>query len=214
MDIARKSISLERESTGRRPYYIVISSEDTYATVQYFSVIKDTRVKIKILETTDGRSAPKHVVERLREYVDDRKMNDNHMEGDQYWLTIDHDNRREDELLEAIILANRHRFHIAISNPSFEVWLLFHIDEVNYDVNSAAVAKQLLKRKCGGYNHTNIRPERFASGISDARLLTAVERARNRDTAPDKPWPDSPGTRVYRIIEEITKRCPEPYINR
>lgn len=50
---------------------IVIATEDTFAPRQYFAAFERPRVSIEVVETTDGMSAARHVVDRLKAVHDE-----------------------------------------------------------------------------------------------------------------------------------------------
>ena len=64
---------------------IVIASEDQYAVKQYFNLFHSVRIQFEVLETENGRSAPKDVLERLSRYLDEFQIG----EGDEFWLVTD-----------------------------------------------------------------------------------------------------------------------------
>jgi hypothetical protein len=106
----------------------VIATEDTYAPSQYFGLFggMSPRVKIVVSETTDNRSSPGHVVDRLLRYRDAEELNDD----DRLWALIDTDHwiepNHKPQLLEALKRAKENRITVAMSNPCFDLWLLLH----------------------------------------------------------------------------------------
>lgn len=103
----------------------ILACNDTYAPKQYFEFLRSTRVRVHVVPTTDGTSAPKYVLDRLMEFDCD--------EGDERWLLLDVDHLAQGThiggLIQTIKEARQKGVHLALSKPSFEVWLLLHHEE-------------------------------------------------------------------------------------
>ena len=76
---------------------VVIASEDEYAVKQYFDLFHSVRIQFEVLETENGRSSPRDVLERLSCYMADFQIG----EGDEFWLVTDID----------LLPAKIHRLH-------------------------------------------------------------------------------------------------------
>ena len=91
------------------------------------------RVELLPLSTVaDGRSAPRHLLDRIREW---KKRNRVTSKDDiHYWLVLDVDHhfagRHAIDTHAVLNEANRVGVSVAISNPRFEVWLLLHLENV------------------------------------------------------------------------------------
>jgi hypothetical protein len=65
-------------------------------------------------------------------------------DGDQIWCVFDRNGNTNEELQKAEQVAGRRGYHIAYSNPSFELWFLLHfIDQRAYLSDSDAVIAKL-----------------------------------------------------------------------
>ncbi len=107
---------------------------------QYVKDSKDFSVKIFPVERNkgDGRSHPNHVRDGLYEYYNER-LRGSFKSSDELWIIIDIDqhfsgirNKTTEEVynlfLESLELKSP-KINAAISNPSFELWLLLHLIE-------------------------------------------------------------------------------------
>jgi hypothetical protein len=157
------------------------------------------RVQVKILETTEGYSAPAHVLQRLRDFRETYDLGPE----DQLCLVIDKDRWPAGQLGEVAAQSRAGGFLLAVSRPCFEVWLLLHFTDLPEDHQRKTCRhfKQLLKSVVPAYDGTHLDPMVFAE-----RLDSAMKRARELDTAPDARWPNTCGTRVHRVIEAIRAR--------
>ena len=95
-------------------------------------------------EKSDGKSHPKHVKAVLEEYFE-RKIKINFSKNDEYWIVIEKDRHiRNDkaykEYLNDLYInkgkKNDLEIKAAVSNPSFEIWLILHyknLEELELD---------------------------------------------------------------------------------
>ena len=94
------------------------------------------------------------------------------------------------------------RFFLAVSNPCFELWLLLHLREITEDdhkrLNNCDKVEREIRNMLGSYNKSNINTSDFLPHLNDA-----IDRAKNLDNGPNSRWPNSLGTRVYKVAEKI-----------
>ncbi len=202
---ARKRRPIAREEGQLRDTTLfIIACEDTCAPEQYFAGLgHSSRLKVKVLPSEDGRSAPEHLKTRLQAYKDEYDVGDQ----DQLWLMFDEDHhfagQHTKSTMQALREAENLGAQMALSNPSFEVWLLLHHDDLatQSEFANASAAEKALRDKLGGYNKSRLNPENF----SPSSVLDAVSRAEKLDTGTDKYRPKNPGSRVYKLMQELLK---------
>lgn len=104
---------------------------------------------------------------------------------------------------------------VAVSNPSFEFWLLLHVckfsqlsrEEIEALRKNEKVSTrkryvdEILGQKIeGGYNKTRPRAKRFMSLVPDAvREARALEKA-------DEDYPLDLGSYVFKVVEKMLKQ--------
>ncbi|MEN9609213.1 MAG: hypothetical protein RLZZ628_27 [Bacteroidota bacterium] len=160
---------------------------------EYFSFFNEQnqRIQVKIVPREANASAPKHFLERLDKFKEKGEWIEN--QGDMLWFVLDVD-RWKREHLEDLIHATQisKQWHIAISNPSFEVWLLYHLcSEIN--VNETNLKNLLHQKVSTGYNR-----DTFCTKIAQA-----MENAKNADTHPNQIFPNIMQTKVYLLALEM-----------
>ena len=177
---------------------VVIATEGQYAEPQYFNIFRrvSSRVQVKILETTDGKSSPAHVLARLKKY----RIRENLRPDDELWLVVDKDRWTDAQLDQVAAEAHRLRFGLAVSRPCFEVWLYLHHADAPTQMAEMAghLVKDALRTMLGSYNEQNLQIDRFRPLVDDA-----TRRARALDLNPGERWPNTLGSRVYRVVETI-----------
>ncbi|WP_157837102.1 RloB family protein [Geminisphaera colitermitum] len=188
-----------------------MATEDRYAPKQYFDALSFPSVKIIVLETQEEESsAPSQVVARLKHAFDNAAKAGNIQPNDEFWILLDTDHRTQGAhvrgTVQALDEARQRGFEIAVSNPSFELWLLLHHVDLPAGMESrppaAAEVEKLLRDTLGSYNKSKIDPRMFPA----TSIPPAIRRARRLETIPDNPqgyWPEKTGTRVYRLLEKI-----------
>lgn len=175
---------------------VVIATEGEKTEKQYFMMFGNKRVQVEVLETKDGKSAPKFVLERLREYRREYVLN----KDDLLFLVVDKDRWQSQQLGFVASESIKLKADLIVSNPGFELWLLLHHvhpDHVKHLKNSQEVEDEL-RKILGEYNKSNIKTEHFESNVGKA-----VERAISMDVKPKNRWPNQIGTRVYRVVQAI-----------
>lgn len=182
----------------------VIATEDTYAARQYFDAFggMSPRVKIVVSETTDSRSSPQHVVDRLLRYRDVEELN----EDDRLWALLDTDHWIEPnhraQLIDALKRAKDNGIMVAMSNPCFDLWLLLHHMDLPEDhgiVDGRGVAEYMRRN---GVPFNKLRLDLECYGPDAVRL--AIDRARRLDAdSPTIGWPQTTGTRVHHLLVEL-----------
>jgi hypothetical protein len=107
------------------------------------------------------------------------------------------------EVSQKTFRQKRKNILFAVSNPCFELWLYLHVAECPLDKDiTSNMMEKMLRNKLGSYNKTNLDIEKFQGLVK-----VACERARKLDTKPTDRWPQTIGTHVYRLIDEISNFC-------
>ena len=195
----RKPRPLTRDSqTLRDDRLFIIACDDTYAPKQYFGFFRLIRVQVHVIPTTMGDSSAKHVLERLLGTECDI--------DDQLWLMLDTDHCIQEEhkpgFLQAISEARRRGVNIALSRPSFELWLLLHhVDDSDVvSLQNAEQVEKKLREVLGEYNKTQLKQEHFPL----SSVIRAYKRAEKLDTqVGGGDVPEQNTSRVYLLWRAI-----------
>jgi len=149
------------------------------------------------LHCLDGHnhSAPMQVLQRIKEYVLSEKFKD---DLDEAWLVVDKDDWDDEQLMLLYEWSQeKENYGFALSNPSFEYWLLLHFEDGNSITENTCLKR--LKKHWPGYNK-----KIEAKYFSEVKIKEAIKRATLRDNPPCKSWPQKVGcTTVYRLVERI-----------
>jgi len=189
--------SKNREYKKGKPHrdfrkFIIVAEgqrEDDY--FNFFGTINQ-RVVVEIVPREQGKSAAKYLLDRLSKYEDDYGIEPE----DFVWFVLDVDRwpRKEIDNLyhHCQEVAN---WELSISNPCFEVWLLYHLlKEIPVELNTAKRLKaNLPKLVQGGYNR-----DYFANLIE-----TASKNAENADLHKEYYFPEKSVSKVYLLANTL-----------
>ena len=209
--------AIESESQETKEVYIISIASEGKTEEQYFDGIHDMETgnivkveRLEKLEDTDTKSHPNHVLDLL----DERKelWQEHGIDPNELWMVVDRDkqNVSKDQLNAIIDKCIENGYNLALSNPTFEFWLLLHVkDFLEYSkedlLNNTKVNKNRrfidkeLSDLLGGYNKKKIKFEKFEPGIN-----LAIERAKKLTTDNTELLTEL-GTSVCLLVEKIIK---------
>lgn len=175
-----------------------IACEGTEREPDYFRLFDGTdRIKVDIIEDDEG-SAPSKVLARVADYISKNQLDADF--GDSLWCVIDKDKWPQDQIKELYAFCNQKgNRHLVISNPSIEIWLLYHkiANLTGLNITTAQDAKRALDSiEKGGYYYIKYLP----------LMLNAIENASRADTNPDGYMPELLQTKVYQLGKALYNR--------
>lgn len=211
----RKRKDFVRLEGVRSARLVVIASEGRCTESIYFSAVRDKlsapNVHVEILARDSNESSPERVHAQIADFMSQYNIE----EDDELWLVIDRDRWHERMLSQiAQLCAQNPHLNFCMSNPCFELWLLLHIEDVRkYDEHTASDLaankktktgvpwlKKRLRDLLGSYSESNYEVSRLLPTVP-----LAMEIALGLDVNPTDRWPQTVGTRVYRLMESITE---------
>lgn len=199
---------------------IIIAAEGEFTEKIYFEALRkharNSRVHIKILERDEENrhnSSPEYVLGQLTQY----KLENPIEQDDELWLVIDKD-KWTAKSIRAVAqrCAQDSSYHLALSNPCFELWLILHIIDASLESDEEKVkmlknrkekknADPYLKRKLrallGSYNESNYDADQLVLQVAEA-----ITRAETLDKNKKARWPQGLGTHVYKLAKSITNQ--------
>jgi len=211
---------IEQSSEIKR--IIIISCEGENTEPEYFETIKTklseyiySGCTIHIVPHQKKGSEPEKIVCNLDDYIKeeyDYKRSDN----DEMWVILDREkvDERKKDILEMIPQCREKNYHIALTNPLFEFWLLLHIVDIslyNRDVlyknewvssskNRRFIDKELSNKLENGYSK---KKNKFNQSIvTKENILRALEQERLFENELEKII-DNLGSNVGELIRRI-----------
>ncbi|MDI9365363.1 MAG: RloB family protein [Flavobacterium sp.] len=211
----------QNKESLRTPNSIIVIACEGKTEEEYFKlfnikskIIKVKDISIEVLEKldlSDTKSAPKHVIDLLEEYRIHYQI-----DNDELWMVIDRDrqNNSKKQLEEIVESCNNQGFNIALSNPTFELWILLHIktiseyeddvlqkikDNKKVNKNKRFLEKEL-SNLLGGYTKGVIKKDLILPNVK-----TAIKQAKQIDKQFKTRKLDNFGTTVFLLAEKIIK---------
>ncbi len=186
----------QRRHNFREPKkFFIIATEGKCTEEIYFNTLRpprDAAVQIRALPTKNGKSDPKKVLARLKKH--DREAGSG--KRDELWLVVDRDSWTEMELNDvAAAIDGLPKYHLAVSNPCFELWLVLHRRDTAGQ--NCQQLREILRDELGAYDKSDFDAEALKPTIAEA-----LRRARQMDM-PQNPWPNRAGTHVYKLVERL-----------
>ncbi|MCC4249672.1 RloB family protein [Microbacterium testaceum] len=141
---------------------------------------------------------------RDKENRDARSANDTRNVFDTVWVMLDVDGF-VDRIAAALLLAERNDIRCAVSNPSFEIWLLWH--KVDADLHLSRVEAFRWAERCGIVQASipkSIQTHALTGQFNKARdraVLTDTMHSREGRTNPQ----NNPSSDVHILIDEIVR---------
>jgi hypothetical protein len=199
----------------RNPKLIIIATEGIKTEPRYFTALAlsyaSSRTHVQVLERLESASDPQRVLNQLREFKREFRLNPN----DELWLVIDLDRWAPQMLSDVSSQAVKIRVSLAVSNPCFEIWLLLHHRAFSYydpsvlnefrENDKDGTSRSRLERELiailGEFNKANLNTDNYIPYIDKA-----IQNAELSDTNPDERWPQEIGTHVYRLAKHIAEK--------
>ena len=184
-----------------------IATEGSVREPEYFLPFDGIeRIKVDIIEPEpDGDedhresagSSPSQVLKRVREYIDKYQLSAEN--GDSLWCVIDKDRWPQEQIEELhAFCTQKVNWHLVISNPCIEVWLLYHkmADLTGLGITEAKDAKRALGEIDGGYYYIKYLP----------LMLDVIKNASRADSMPEGWMPGLLETKVYYLGRALYER--------
>ena len=162
----------------------------------YFKDFGLATIEVRCLDGGDVR----HLAEEAKAY----KRQPKYSGYDYYWLVFDKDDNSNDEIQQAISIAEKSQIHWCFSNPCFEIWYLLHFDYFQSQTTSEDLKTRFLPSRIPGYEETmpgiyDILKDRQEIAVANSLKLWPQEN-RNKDA---KQFRVGPATNVDSLVCEL-----------
>ncbi|QBI53671.1 RloB family protein [Streptomonospora litoralis] len=200
---ARQNLARPTRRRDPKPRILVVC-EGAVTEVDYLGGIKSLfkSLPVEVREVGVGRdplAVVQHAVELRNEAKRDAKRGkDDNLLFEQVWCLVDVDEHTR--LPQALDLAWRQDVEIVVSNPCFEIWLLYHFQDYTSSVHRHVLCKEKLPQHIAGYD------KRLPSGFPYSDHPTAksrAQRAEQRHEGTRRAKDRNPSTGVWRVVEAI-----------
>lgn len=181
-----------------------IACEGSKTEAQYFSFsfLQHSRVKLVVIPSENGCSAPVYVLDGLKKVVKNYDLQD----GDSLWLVIDRDRWHYTTQIKEVSHKSiqRQPISLAVSSPCFELWLYLHVAEMPSEPileSEDMIAK--IREKLGSYHKSKLQEDDYRE-----RVQIAINRSEQSCIGSDE-LPINPGTTVHELMKTILAMKPK-----
>lgn len=195
---------------------IIIATEGRKTERIYFEALaikyNIRNIHVEVLPKLDDNSSPSAVFSQLEEFEKKYVIS----EDDELWMAIDRDYQSwEPKEIKTIaqLCFQKNNYYFGLSNPSFEIWLICHLQKLsvlpsskrkylfrNKRVNANKTAcEHELSQLIGGFNKSNYDPNIFVPRVDDA-----ISNTEELDIDKNSRWPYYIGSRLYILAKTLT----------
>lgn len=196
----RKTLLVLCEGERSEPEYI-------YALSREHDVREVAAVRI-VLDADSYGSAPMTLVRRAVE-LRKRTAKEND-EVDEVWCVFDVEwpgtSAHHPNLREAVQLALANDVHLAVSNPSFELWLILHFRDCHKFLDNAEAEQ--MRAQCDGSKNKGVDGSIYMPRRRDAILRAAWLETKHDGDGTAFPN-NNPSSGMHRLLESVSSPTPE-----
>ena len=119
-----KEISRKSAHTRKRNPVVYLICEGSETEIRYFKRFRSRGCNIDIIPISSQYKSADRLVQKAKATMGNNPYYPE--DGDSIWCVFDRDDNSNEVLLRAKQSAQKEGYHLAYSNPSFELWLLLH----------------------------------------------------------------------------------------
>ncbi|SHN47991.1 RloB family protein [Cryptosporangium aurantiacum] len=205
----RPSSSLKRRTGFRRPRKtFVIYCEGRRTEPEYLEELKrDPEVRdaaaVDLRIQSSVKSSTPLALVQLAIEAKDRNTREQG-EVDEFWCVFDVEwPQHHPGLIRAVETAQRAGISLAISNPCFEIWLVWHFRDHTSFIDTAGASR--LRRACDGQDNKGVSSVHYMPHKHDASRRAKLVEERHRQN--DVSFPnDNPSSGMHRLVDAVTSK--------
>ena len=139
-----KEISRKSAHTRKRNPVLYLICEGSETEIRYFKRFRSRGCNIDIIPISSQYKSADRLVQKAKATMGNNPYYPE--DGDSIWCVFDRDDNSNEVLLRAKQSAQKEGYHLAYSNPSFELWLLLHFINQQAEVEDCQALIRLLKQ--------------------------------------------------------------------
>lgn len=192
----KRTKSYSRKSAHKSSNLIIIFCEGEDTEPAYFKPFckEDSRLKVKLYppDKSHPNNSPRGLYLRAKRYKQENDLRND----DSIWFVFDSDYNDLEELKKVRQMAEEQKFHIAQSNPCFELWIYYHY--------ASSVPKNAPTSQIGwkGYLYNQISGG-WKAETCHQKVKQAIELAGSIFQADRDGIPKLYSTECYKLLEDI-----------
>ena len=139
-----KEISRKSAHTRKRNPVVYLICEGSETEIRYFKRFRSRGCNSDIIPISSQYKSADRLVQKAKATMGNNPYYPE--DGDSIWCVFDRDDNSNEVLLRAKQSAQKEGYHLAYSNPSFELWFLLHFVNQQAEVEDCQALIRLLKQ--------------------------------------------------------------------
>ena len=202
-----KELSRKPARTRKRNPVVYLICEGSETEIRYFKHFRSRGCNIDIIPISSQYKSADRLVQKAKATMGNNPYYPD--EGDSIWCVFDRDDNSNEVLLCAKQSAQKEGYHLAYSNPSFELWFLLHFVNQQTEVEDCQALIRLLKQtsRISDYEKNKdyfdvLKP---LQSTAIQRAKARAEQVRNQDTELISRQ-SNPLTTVWELVEYLNSK--------
>lgn len=173
---------------------------DNKSESNYFKDLLNSNPCIRAKFVPSNNTDPVKMAKDLKNYITDKKLSSKY--GDKAFCLIDYDTdiAKKDKIIKAIQILKGTIGKVIVSNPCFEVWLLWHYLNSTKQYNNSCEVINELRKYYPEYNKNNENIYNTVSGYTKTAFMFSQKTAKTIDFV-NYSQHDKTYTEIYKIFE-------------
>ena len=172
-----KEISRKSAHTRKRNPVVYLICEGSETEIRYFKRFRSRGCNIDIIPISSQYKSADRLVQKAKATMGNNPYYPE--DGDSIWCVFDRDDNSNEVLLRAKQSAQKEGYHLAYSNPSFELWFLLHFVNQQTEVEDCQGIDSLARNSQNRIPRF-MRRTGIALNVLKPLRATAIQRAKVR----------------------------------
>lgn len=202
-----KEISRKPVRGRKRNPVIYLICEGAETEIRYFKRFRSRGCHIDIIPLSSRYKSADGLVQKAKSTMGTNPYYPE--DGDVIWCVFDRDENTNEMLLRAKQTAAKEGYHLAYSNPAFELWFLFHYVDQKTEVEDCQTVIRMLKQK--GRLEQYEKNKDVYDALKPLQAV-AIQRAKkritqvNNDNTEIMSCQSNPVTTVVKLVEYLNSK--------
>ena len=193
-----KEISRKSAHTRKRNPVVYLICEGSETEIRYFKRFRSRGCNIDIIPISSQYKSADRLVQKAKATMGNNPYYPE--DGDSIWCVFDRDDNSNEVLLRAKQSAQKEGYHLAYSNPSFELWFLLHFVNQQAEVEDRqALIPDYEKNK----DYFDVLKPLLAAAIQRAK--TRADQVQKQGLEPISRQ-SNPLTTVWELVEYLNSK--------
>ena len=195
-----KEISRRPTRSRKRNPVVYLICEGSETEIRYFKRFRSRGCNIDIIPISSQYKSADRLVQKAKATMGNNPYYPD--DGDSIWCVFDRDDNSNEVLLRAKQSAQKEGYHLAYSNPSFELWFLLHFIYQQVEVEDCQALIRMLKQPKNKDYFDVLKP---LQAVAIQRAKARTEQVRSQGIEPISRQ-SNPLTTVWELVKYLNSK--------